>query len=129
MKPLTNSAESETFLEEYKILCKHGVYDTRQGLTTCISIVKLPIKPCNWFIAEAATNTVCKFDAAVSKTRSFFAAEKSMQREPVKIDVMKIAMPRCSLNNWPNVVRTDKPLAVPRSIAFIEGILFNGTPA
>ncbi|KAJ1662113.1 hypothetical protein EV178_006147 [Coemansia sp. RSA 1646] len=129
MKPPTNSAEFETFFEEYKILCKRGVYDVRQGLVTDISIAKLPIKLSNWFISEAATNTAYKFDAVVSKVRSFFADKKLVQREPVKTDAVMTATPRCNLNSWPKAVRTDESLAVPRSIAFIETSPLNGAPA
>ncbi|KAJ1667664.1 hypothetical protein IW140_001279 [Coemansia sp. RSA 1813] len=129
MKPPTNSAEFETFLEEYKILCKRGVYDIGQGIATDISTAKLPIKLCNRFIAEAEANTAYKFDVVVSKARSFFAAEKSMQQEPAKIDAVMPATPRCNLNNWPKVVRTDKPSVVPRNIALIETSPLNGAPA
>ncbi|KAJ2213411.1 hypothetical protein EV179_003829, partial [Coemansia sp. RSA 487] len=70
-----------------------------------------------------------KLDVVVSKARSFFAAEKPMQRESVKIDAVMTATPRCNLNNWPKVVRTDEPLAVPRIIALIETSPLDGTPA
>ncbi|KAJ1772571.1 hypothetical protein EV179_003493, partial [Coemansia sp. RSA 487] len=125
-KPPTNAAEFETFLEEYKILCKRGVYE---GLATDISIAKLPIKLCNRFIAEAATNIAYKFDAAVSKARCFFADEKSMQRVPVKTNAVMTATPRCNMNNWLKVVRTENPLVMPRSIALIETSPLNGAPA
>ncbi|KAJ1662901.1 hypothetical protein IW140_002784 [Coemansia sp. RSA 1813] len=129
MKPPTNAAEFQSFLEEYKILCKRGVYDIEQGLAADISIAKLPIKLCNRFITEAATNAAYKLDAVISKARSFFAAEKSMQRESVKSDTVMTTTPRCNMNSWPKVVRTDKPLVVPRSIVFIEMSRLNGTPA